>query len=173
MLRCLLWFTKEVSLTTDSDSVSTSTWAGASVSTRVQWYLINKYAMNELQMTWDDTLIVQIINLIILGWNIILIDSWHHNEANKIYFTLFWVICNFIWIIQDETCKCIKTEKLIGLLLRITTVLRTVCAWGPDRPPVKFETGSRKGLVLCNCQKMYCGPSAVQRLIGFQKHTVF
>jgi hypothetical protein len=30
---------------------------------------------------------------------------------------------------------------------------------GPDRPPVKFETGSRKGLILCICQKMHCEPS--------------
>ena len=43
-------------------------------------------------------------------------------------------------------------KKLIGLLLRSATVTA-------GRPPVKFETGSRKGLVLCNCQKMYCGPS--------------
>ena len=44
--------------------------------------------------------------------------------------------------------------------------------WGPDGPPVKFGTGSKKGLVVCDCPKMYCGPSTVQRQFGLQKRTV-
>jgi hypothetical protein len=106
--------------------------------------------------------------------NIILTETRHNYRTNKICFTSIRVIFNFIWIFQDQTCLCIKTNRLTGLCkiylwtgrtvrwqsservpevlplwVVVKSELRTVQYWPADDPPYKIETSYRNDPALC------------------------
>jgi hypothetical protein len=88
-------------------------------------------------------------NIIILGPNIFLEGREHQDKTNKICFTLFGALYNFIQIIQDKTCLCTKTSQTIPACYSTCapsgregrTIRRTSVGWVPETTRLCAEFG--------------------------------